>query len=373
MHVRIEPVRSRAQLDEFITLPRRLYEAIPGYVAPLDMERRELLDPGKSPFFRHGRAAYWIARRDGRAVGRISAQIDELAGPATPPDLGLFGCLDAIDDRAPIAELLRTAEQWLYRRNCRHIRGPFQLSINGESGLLVDGQSEPPMTLLPWHPAYLDRHVHEAGYERVMRLVSYVLDLHKNPPEKLQSPASARAGDFTIRTMRLGDLETEMEIARSIYNDGWQRNWGFVPAMESDTRGLAHSFKQFLLPDGGFFIDAGGEPAAFAVAIPNIFDISGDLGAAPSLFGWLRLLLRIKRRRYHSFRLVFIGAAAKYHGSGIGKIALAETIRRLQAHGAKRIACAWVLESNAALIRILTSHGFRAATSYSLYGKHLLG
>lgn len=372
MSVTIEPVRSGAQLDAFITLPRRLYEGMAGYVAPLDMERRELLDPNKSPFFRHGRAAYWVARRDGTPVGRISAQIDELAGPATPPNLGLFGCLDAIDDCDVVARLLQTAERWLMERKCRLVRGPFQLSINGETGLLTEGQTERPMILLPWHPAYLDRHVQAAGYGVAMRLLSFVLDLNELTPEDLQRLAPKQRDDLTIASMRLNDFDKEMETARQIYNDGWQRNWGFVPAAMSDTRGLAHSFKQFLLPDSGFFLNVNGAPAGFVLTVPNIFDLSADLGAAPGPFSWVRLLFRMVWRRYRSFRLVLIGAATKYHRTGLGKVALFETIRRLRARGAKELSCAWVLQSNSALIRILIDFKFQKSAIYNVYEKHLL-
>lgn len=371
MSFTIELVRSRAELRDFIALPRRLYQNMPGYVAPLDMERRELIDPKKNPFFSHGRAAYWIARRDGQAVGRISAQIDDLAGPNTPPDLGLFGCFDAIDDREIVAALLRTAEDWLRAHGRRQVRGPFILSINGESGLLIDGQLEPPMILMPWHPPYLEQHLLAAGYNRAMRLFSYVLDLTKWTIGDLQQQAAANRRDLTIRNMRLDDFGNEMGIARAIYNDGWQNNWGFVPGTEADAKGLAHSFKPLLLPDTVFFLCADEEPIAFALTIPNLFDISADLGAAPSILGWLKLFWRTRQRRYRSFRLVFIGGKTAYHGTGIGITGLIETIQRLKASGAEEIACAWVLESNAALIRTLHKLHFFPKTTFGIYEKPL--
>ncbi len=293
MTVTIEPVRNRTQLTEFIRLPRHLYHGMPGYVPPLDIERRELLDPKKSPFFSHGYAAYWIARRKGHPVGRVSAQIDQLSGPSAPSDLGLFGCLDAIDDREVIAELLHTAEEWLRRHNRRHIRGPFLLSINGETGLLIEGQSEPPVTLLPWHPAYLNQYLREAGYVCAMRLFSYVLELKKFSIERLHQLDVLRQGNnFSVRSMDLDNFETEMEIGRKLFNDGWQNNWGFTPGSVADTRGLARAFKPFLLRDGGFFISVRDEPAAFALSIPNIFEITSDIGPVPSLLGWFRLAIR---------------------------------------------------------------------------------
>jgi hypothetical protein len=344
---------------------------MPGYVAPLDMERSELIDPKKSPFFSHGRAAYWIARRDNKAVGRISAQIDDIEGPNTPPVLGLFGCFDAVDDPEITAALLATAEGWLREQGRRLVRGPFTLSINSETGLLIEGQSEPPVILLPWHPPYLERHLLAAGYSRAMKLFSFVLDLTRSGAEDSSLQTAGAKKDFTIRSMRLDDFAHEMEIARAIYNDGWQHNWGFVPGTQADAQGLAHSFKPLLLPDAGFFICKNDEPIAFALSIPNVSDITADLGGAPSLLGWLKLLWRIKRRRYRRFRLVFIGGKTAYQGTGMGSIALSEAVRRLKRAGAEEIACAWVLESNAALIRVLQKFHFSPRMTFGMFEKPL--
>jgi hypothetical protein len=369
MSLTIDPVRSQAELGEFIRLPREIYQGMPGFVPPLDGERRELIDPKRSPFFTHGRAAYWIARRDGNPVGRISAQIDNIEGPETPPDLGQFGCLDAIDDRKVTAALFDTAEGWLRGHGRNQFRGPFILSINGESGLLIDGQTQRPMTLLPWHPPYLESHVLAAGYRRATKLFSFAVDLTQLTQEKLQQLATKTRQDFPVQSMRLRDFKNEMEIARSIYNDGWQNNWGFVPGTAADVAGLARSFWPFLMQDAGFFLSENGKPVAFALSIPNIFDISSDLGGAPSLWGWCKLLWRMRRKRYRSFRLVFIGAKTSHHGTGIGKAALFETIRRLKRYDAEVLTCAWVLESNAALIQALQHFGFSAVATYGLYEK----
>lgn len=371
MSLTIEPVLSSAQLREFARIPRRLYQGMPGYVAPLDMERRELIDPKKSPFFSHGRAAYWIAYRGGRPVGRISAQIDDLAGPETPADLGQFGCLDVADDSEAVAALLRTAEDWLRERGRRHIRGPFILSINGESGLLIEGQTQPPMILLPWHPGYLERHVLAAGYHRAMKLFSFALDLTKLTEEDLRKQEASARRDFSIRSMNLSDFGNEMETARSIYNDGWRKNWGFVPGAAEDAKGLARSFKPLLMPDGGFFVCAGAEPVAFALTLPNVFDIAADLGAAPSILGWIKLAWRMRRQRYRSFRLVFIGSRSAYHGKGAGRVSLLETIRRARHCGGEKLVCAWVLESNAAFIRLLHNFNFSADSVFGIYDKKI--
>lgn len=376
MPLTIELVESAAQLEEFVTLPRRIYAGMKGYTPPLDIEQRELLDPKKSPFFSHGVAAYWIARSKGQAVGRISAQIDDLKGPKDPPGLGMFGCLDAIDNIEVIGRLLATAEDWLKARDCHRIRGPFVLTVHGEAGILLEGHNEPPMTLFPWHPPYLDERVRGAGFERVKRLFCLTMDIRTFPLDNLRKIGSARQrGHLSIRNMQRNSIETDMRAVLKMFNDAWHANWGFAPACEADAKGMVESLKPFLLDDCGFFVDTRGEPGAFALAIPNVYEISADLGPAPSWIGWLKLAFRIWRQRYKSFQVVMLGVVSEFQdsmmGSRLALTAVAEAITRLHKRGAEEIATGWVLEDNSGMLKILRSIGFRENRTYGVYEKVL--
>lgn len=375
MLLTIELVESRAQLEEFIKLPRQLYAGMEGYTPPLDLEQRALIDPTKNPFFTHGTAAYWIARSKGRAVGRISAQINSLAGPHDPSGLGFFGALAAINDAEVFARLFAAAEEWLEARGCRHIRGPFTLAVHGEAGILLEGQTEPPMILFPWNPVYLDERVREVGYICVKKLFCLVLNLKNFTLEKLQKiNANRERRHLAIRDMRRKTIEADMQAVLRMFNDAWAENWGFAPASEADARGLVKSLKPFLFDDTSFFIDVRGEPAAFVVSIPNVYEISADLGPAPNWLGWLKLAYRIWRQRYKSFQVVMLGVVSKYQsnilGSRLAATAVAEVVLRLHSRGVEEIATGWVLEGNP-LLKFLYSLDFRINRTYWVYEKAL--
>jgi hypothetical protein len=149
-----------------------------------------------------------------------------------------------------------------------------------------------------------------------------------------------------------------MEIARAIYNDGWQKNWGFVPGTREDTEGLARSFKSLLIEEMALFACDKNEPVGFALTLPNLFDLTADLGASPGPFGWLKLAWRLQRQRYRSFRLVFIGGREARHHSG--------------RYGAEKLTCSWVLESNAAFIQLLRRFHFSESATYGVFEKEIL-
>ncbi|MDH5245214.1 MAG: N-acetyltransferase, partial [Betaproteobacteria bacterium] len=135
----IVAVAGRADLDRFIDVPRRIFEADPAWIQPLLIERRLHLSARSNPYFQHARWQAWIAWRGGRTVGRISAQVDALHLERYADATGFFGMLDAEDRAETFAALLATAERWLQAQGMRRVRGPFSLSINEEMGLLVEG------------------------------------------------------------------------------------------------------------------------------------------------------------------------------------------------------------------------------------------
>lgn len=371
----ITPVSTAAEFRAFITLPRRLYASEPSYVPPLDHDRRQFLDPKVGAFHTHGEAAYWIARREGRTVGRISAQIDQLATGPMHEGVGCFGCLDAADDPALVADLLATAQAWLAGKGRRIARGPFLLSINGESGLLLEGQDRPPMVMMPWHPPYLAAHVEAAGYRLVKTLNSYAFD---NSTGDLAGRLKAlglerRRAGFAVRDMRMDRLDEDAEAARQLFNASWAGNWGFVPVSAVEMAAMIRAFRPLLRPEFGVFVEREGELVGFALFLPNLFEIAGDLGGAPSPLGWARLGWRAWRGRFTGGRGVLFGVAARVVGSvsgaGIALILVDELMRRAERTGVSQVECGWILDDNYAMTSVVQWLGATFTRRFGVFEK----
>ena len=140
-------VKNRKTLNDFIRLPWSLYANDPMWVPPLLLERRMHLSP-KNPYFEHAKFCSWVAYQKGKPVGRISAQIDRLHIDRYQDATGFFGMLEAEDNSLTFRTLLGTAESWLHNQGMQRISGPFNLSINQELGLLVDGFDTPPSLMM---------------------------------------------------------------------------------------------------------------------------------------------------------------------------------------------------------------------------------
>ena len=365
MSLTVTPVATADDLKLFTRLPRLLYAGMPGYVPPLDLDRAMMLDPKKSPFFAHGEAGYFIARRDGRPVGRISAQLDRLATGPQHDGIGQFGCLDAVDDPDAVAALTRAAEAWLGARGRHTARGPFLLTINSETGVLIEeAAGAPPMTLIPWHPGWLAGHLEAAGYAITRRIHSYDVDLAAFDYERIiASRGLARArGGLTARLLDPKNLARDVDIARRLFDDAWSGNYAFVPLAKPEIDLMAREYKPFLRPENAVFIEKDGEPLAFTLALPNLFEITADVGPSPNPIGFGKLAWRAFTHRFRHVRFALFGVASRHRDTAFGAMiaarALAEHLRIGQQAGFTRVEAGWVLEENEPVNRLLATLGF---------------
>jgi hypothetical protein len=371
--VTVEPCTTRASLKRFAAVPRQLYRGLEGYAPPLDLIEFQTIDPGFNPYFRHAEAAFWIASRNGEPVGRISAQVDTLDAQMGRAALGHFGCLAAIDDPAVTAALFDAAHAWLRARGVREVTGPFKLSINAESGLMVEGFSERAMFLMPWDPPWLGRHVEAAGYTRAV-------DLHSYDYPQLEKPVAAARrlmdrGAFgettTVRLANMKRIGRETDIVRDLFNDGWRDNWGFVPITEDEIRHLAKELRPFLFDECVSIVEMNGEPAAFALALPNLMDLFEGLDGRLLPFGWAKVAHRWIGRRYRTGRVAMMGVRRRYRDSAMGAglaLAAIEALREAASrHGLHSAELGWVLESNVAMRRMLELLGAKSYKTHRVY------
>jgi hypothetical protein len=371
--VLIEPCATRSAMKAFARLPRVIYAGVSGFAPSLDLIEFQNVDAGFNPYFKHADVGFWIARRGGRPVGRISAQIDRLDAEVGREALGHFGCLAAIDDPAVTLALIDTAHDWLKQRGVRQVTGPFKLSINSESGLLVDGFEERPMFLIPWDPPWLGQHVETAGYRKAVDLFSYDYpELQKviEPARRLVE-RGALGGNTTVRLANMRKIGRETQIVRDIFNDAWQDNWGFVPITEDEIHHLAKELKPFLLDECLAIVEIDGEPVAFAVALPNLMDLFAGLDGKLLPFGWATVASRWLRKAYKTGRVPMMGVRKRYRdtafGAGLALMAIEKLREATARHGLRSAELGWVLDTNQPMRRMLELLGARPYKTHRVY------
>lgn len=374
--VEVRAVASRRDLKAFVEVPFAIYADDPAWVPPLLAEQRHNFSP-KSAFFQHAQVRMFVAYRDGKPVGRIAAQIDDLRTERYADATGHFGVLEAIDDPAVFAALLGAAEEWLRAQGMKRVIGPFNLSINGDIGILIDGFQHPPMFLTGHGRRYYDPHVAALGYHKAKDVVAYHLDASGTPPKTMVEAArrAREAARVQIRCLDKSRLEHETQLISDVFCDAWADNWGFVPFTQAEFAELAGALKYLVPKDFVQFAEVDGETAAMLVIVPNLNELIGDLRGKLLPFGWAKLLWRLKMRRTHSARVALMGVRQKFHTSSLAMalvFGLIEAVRVSPSReGLQYLEMGWVLEDNFPLLRVMRLLGGRQYKTYRVYEKPL--
>ncbi len=375
--VLVRPVVSAADRRAFVDLAWAVYRDDPAWVPPLKSEVHGLLNPKTNPWFGHARAKLWLAERDGRPVGRISAQVDDLVQTHMGAGTGQWGMFEALDGEAAAA-LIATAETWLREQRMTRSLGPISLSIWDEPGLEVEGFDQPPTAMMGHHrPEYRDW-IEAAGYSKAKDLLTYEVSIASwsDPLADRLVAAGERNPRIRIRTVDKKRFESEARIILNLLNDAWSANWGFVPLTEAEIAYAGKKLKPIIFEDLVRIAELDGEPVAFMITIPDINELIADLDGRLLPFGWARLLWRLRKPRVRRVRVPLMGVASKLHNSRVATqlaFMLIEYIRRAAVanYGASEGEFGWILEDNKGMVSIAQLPGARVNHRYRIFEKSL--
>jgi hypothetical protein len=380
--LRVTPVGSKASIKEFIDLPYRLYADDPNWVPPLRDEVIGLITPGKNPWFEHGEAQLFVARRAGRVVGRISAHIDHLAlaqpveqgmGPGT----GFWGLLEA-EDEATAHALILQAENWLRSKQMTHVLGPVSLAMWDEPGLLIQGHDHPPTVMMGHNSAAYEPWVESAGYAGAQDLYTYDLPIAQDLPEltKRIVAMGEKSGRITIRRVDKSKFDAEAALILGILNDAWSDNWGFVPFTDAEIAYGGKKLKPIVYEDLIRIAEVDGEAVAFMMTLPDINEKIREFGGSLWPFNWAKLLWWLRKPKVRTMRVPLMGVVKKLQASRMASqlaFMLVEYIRRdaTTKFGATRGEFGWVLASNGPMRSVGEAVGGTVNKVYRIYRKEL--
>jgi GNAT superfamily N-acetyltransferase len=317
--MRVQQVRGKPELKQFVQFPYSFYQDDPLWVPPLRSELYGHFDPRRNPFLDHCEYALFLLEREGKYIGRVAAFIDQLAVDFWGESIGLFGYYECIPDPEASHMLLEAARAWLQSQGMSQMRGPWTF-ISQEWGLVVEGFDHPPVIMAPHNPDYYDEHLTAFGLGKVKDLLCYYISAREGYqiPErilKLTDRVAERYG-VTVRQMDMRRYDEEVQIVMELSNLSILDNWGYSPVTEAEAQAVARDLKQIVQSEGVLFAeDTQGRTIGFAVALPDVNVLLKGLNGRLLPFGWLKLLRGLPKLR--SYRMFALGVLPEYHGKGI--------------------------------------------------------
>lgn len=376
MSVHVERVETEKQLREFVKLPWKVYRNDPNWVPWLYFERLDFFNKKKNPFFDHAEADYFIARRDGIAVGVIAAILNHRHNEFQQQNVAHFGIFEVLDDQEAALALLQAACDWAGRRGVERIVGPMNLSTNDECGTLIQGFDSPPVVLTTYNPPYYVGFLEKAGFEKAMDLLAWHTEVdrivNELPPkvERVVKRVQQRYG-LQIRPINLKDWDNEIARIKKIYNSAWERNWGFVPMTDEEIDHLAENLKLILDPELVFIVETGGEAVGFSLSLPDVNQPLRRIRPGPSRLSSYLGAARMYFQRYKTdtVRVFALGVMEKYRARGVDALLYFETAKAAQRRGYENAEASWILETNDMMNRAIEMLGAEVYKKYRIYQK----
>lgn len=375
--VSIRPVQNRRELKRFVKVPFGLHRDSEQWVAPLIFERMQFLDRGKNPWFEHGEAEFFLAERDGEAVGRISAHADSRWDEFQGGRDAMFGFFETAEDPEVVKALFDAAAGWAAARGRERILGPMDFTTNDEIGILIDGFERQPMILEPWHPPYYQRLIEAEGFAKAMDVLMWELRMGQLKEGEKFDPSIHEAAEkalrdegIVIRNMRKREMAAEVRRFMDVYNEAWGENWGFVPITDAEVEFQAKNLKQVLDEEWTFMAEKDGEVIGAALTLPDINQVMSGLNGRLLPFGWARFLLG--RRKIDRLRVFALGVKHDYRHTGVAAGLYLEHIKLAalpdKIHWGEM---GWILETNKPMNRAMEGMGGKVVKKYRLYERSL--
>jgi hypothetical protein len=373
LEIRETPIGGK--LNDFLNVVDYIYRGDAQYVRPLDMDMKDRLSL-KNPFFEHAEGVIFTAHRNGVCVGRVTAQIDRLHLARYKDDVGFFGFLDTIDEQAVSQALLDAACNWLRGRGMKRARGPFSLSINEETGCLIEGFDTPPMIMMQHHRPYQGGLIERAGFEKVKDLFAWRYYVGNVPERAKKAHDEVEAmPEVKSRHVDMKNLDAEVRVIMDVFNDAWSDNWSYVPYTERELSKFAADLKLIAMPELSYITEVDGEPAAVALALPNLNELIKDMNGKLGPLGLAKLLWRLKVVGPHTARLPILGIRKKFRNQRKYAGLSVYLYAKMNAVG-KRLGMtwgelSWTLEDNGPVNVAIKMMGGKVYKKYRVFEKAL--
>jgi hypothetical protein len=376
MGIEIRQHQPGRDIRDFMRVPYEVFRGDPAWVPPLDMMIKEQLTPKTNPFFEHADVTLFTARKDGKLVGRISAQIDHEHQKRYQDATGFFGFFDTLDDVEVAKALMDAARAWLRARGMQRMRGPLSFSINEEVGVLIEGFEYPPMVVMGHNRPYQSQLIEACGLAKAKDFYAWRYQMEELPPRALKAWQEVKAmPEVTLRIADRSRLDSEITQVLEIQDDAWRDNWGHVSFTAGELQAVVKALKLLIEPKLAILAEIDGRTAAMAIALPNLNEAIRDLDGKILPLGWAKLLYRLKVSRPKSARLCLLGIRKEYRNqrryAGLALALVAEIQRRGGELGVKYGELSWTLEDNTPVNLLIRSVRGQIYKKYRVYEQAL--
>ena len=370
--IRIKKVQTKKELKDFIRFPWTVYRDNPYWVPPLIVDVKEKLSLEKNPFFEHAERELFLAYKGVKLMGRILGIIDQNHNAFHGEKIVFYGMYESLNDSDTANALLEAVAAWGKERGMDTLRGTVSLSLNDECAFLIEGFDSPPAVMMPYNPPYYPVLMEKCGQVKARDLYAFLMTRDHATAEKVKMIVEKirSATTVTCRPIVLKKWEEEAEKIIYVYNNAWEKNWGFVPWTEHEMKHTIKKLKQLADPNLVIIAEDKGRPVGFGFCLPNYNELLAKMNGRLLPFGIFRFLFG--RKKIKGMRMLVFGILKEYRSAGISYLLAVEMEKQGMKTGFEWIELSWTLEDNEAVNKFAASMGGKAYKRYRIYEKKIV-
>ncbi len=342
---------SRKELKKYVRFGIDLYKGNDCFVPPLVSEETETLMPDKNPAFEYCDACSFMAFRDGKPAGRITAIVNELVNERTGKKEARFGFVDFTDDAEVVDALFNAAENWSRAKGMTEIIGPMGFTDMDHEGMLVEGFDELGTMATIYNYAYYPEHMQRLGYTKDTDWVEFRMTVPDSVPDKF-----LRITDIVKKKYRLRNLSyTSRKKLKDDYgvalfeliNQAYDGLYGYSPLSPAQIEYYIDKYLGILRLDCvSIIVDKDNSLVGVGISIPSFSKALQKSRGKLMPFGWIHLLKALKGKN-DVVDLMLVAIKPEYQSKGVNALLFADLIPVFKKNGYKWAESNLELEDNA--------------------------
>lgn len=369
--IRVETVKNGKDFKVYRDFARKIYKDDPNWVPPLNLDFKEKLDKVKNPFFEHADRELFLAYRNGEVVGRVLGIVDDNHNKFHEEKVVFFGQYESFNEPEVTKALLDAVAAWGRERGMTLLRGPVNLSLNDECAMLLEGFDSPPMIMMPYNPPAYNDLMGTYGLVKAKDLYAFYMTPDVQAAKNVEAIADKvqKETGITVRAFNMKKWKEESEKLKYIYNNAWDRNWGFVPWTEHEMDHMVKTLKMLADPRVVVIAEDKGKPIGFAFAFPNYNEVLKKIDGRLTPLGIAKMLW--SKKRIKTFRILVFGILKEYRLTGVSYLLFSHLAATMRSIGCRWAETSWQLEDNDAVNKFVMSLGGKVYKKYRIYEKKL--
>jgi GNAT superfamily N-acetyltransferase len=363
---------SKKQVNEFVNFPFQIYSEVKEWVPPILADIKLMLNKDKHPFYEHSDAEFFVARDNGKMVGRIALIENKPSNKYHNTKQACFYLFEVLDDQEIANKLFDFSFEWTKKRGLNYLLGPKGLSSFDGYGFLIEGfDKRQMMTMMNYNLPNYPKFAEAAGFKKVVDWVScYAYMPEFTIPEKILEIAKRveEKGKFkVIRFKNKADLKKWSNKIGHAYNKTFVNNWEYYPLTDNEIKFVMDNIMVVAVPDLIKIITYNDEVVGFLLAFPDISAALQKYKGSLSPIALYSYLREIKKTNWVSFNGV--GVLPEYQGRGGNYLLMSEIYKTAQEHNFEHGELTQIAESAKQMRKDLENLGVKPYKNHRIYGR----